>query len=488
MAAEGRPVSPTSSAAPRRWKGLLALLSLVICGLLWFIGLQQSLQRPSVNGILSIRQLELSAQVAPLLPAYLRQGLAEEQQPLEQLRKSLNERIEQPDATPRPAEKLELALLDARAGDRLTANRRLADLEQLVTPAQLPLLTSLAREQSPTSGEAPTSGNYQSSGEASQSEQAIKALLEPWSLAPLTHQLACEQLGGDASLCKNPAVERQALLRWLTVSGLPVLLLLAGLGLLGREGWRLWRRRSGPLAAMVAPSLALEDVTLLIAGGFVVLGELVAPLLLMPIVQALLLPLAERPALQQGLQVLLLYMGVMVAPLAILALLLRPLVPAPQGGWLQWRWRPGGSALGLGLAHVLMVLPLVALAGWLIERLWSQPSGSNPLLELVLTTGDPLALACLAITAVVVAPLFEETLFRGVLLPVLTRHWGAAAGVGLSALVFGLAHLSLGELTPLTLLGLALGWLRLRHGRLGPCVLMHCLWNGLTFLNLILLT
>jgi membrane protease YdiL (CAAX protease family) len=476
MAAEGRPVSPTSSAAPRRWKGLLALLSLVICGLLWFSGLQQSLQRPSVNGILSIRQLELSAQVAPLLPAYLRQGLAEEQRPLEELRKSLNERIEQPGATPRPAEKLELALLDARAGDRLTANRRLADLEQQVTPTQLPLLTSLAREQAPASGE------------ASQSEQAIKALLEPWSLPPLTHQLACEQLGGDASLCKNPAVERLALLRWLTVSGLPVLLLLAGLGLLGREGWRLWRRRGGPLAALVAPALALEDVTLLIAGGFVVLGELVAPLLLMPIAQGLLQPLAQRPALQQGLQVLLLYMGVMVAPLAILALQLRPLVPAPQGGWLQWRWRPGGSALGLGLAHVLMVLPLVALSGWLIERLWSQPSGSNPLLELVLTTGDPLALACLAITAVVVAPLFEETLFRGVLLPVLTRHWGAAAGVGLSALVFGLAHLSLGELTPLTLLGLALGWLRLRHGRLGPCVLMHGLWNGLTFLNLILLT
>jgi len=475
-------VSPNNSAAPRRWKGLLALLSLVICSLLWFIGLQQSLQRPSVNGILSIRQLELSAQVAPLLPAYLRQGLEEEPPPLEQLRQSLNERIEQPDATPRPAEKLELALLDARAGDRLTANRRLADLEEQVAPAQLPLLTSLARKQSLASGESPTSG------EASQSQQAIKALLEPWSLSPLTQQLACEQLGGSTSLCKNPAAERQALLRWLTVSCLPVLLLLAGLGLLGREGWRLWRRRGGPVAALVAPALALEDVTLLIAGGFVVLGELVAPLLLMPIVQGLLLPLAERPALQQGLQVLLLYMGVMVAPLAILALQLRPLLPAPQGGWLQWRWRPGGSALGLGLAHVLMVLPLVALAGWLIERLWSQPSGSNPLLELVLTTGDPLALACLAITAVVVAPLFEETLFRGVLLPVLTRHWGAAAGVGLSALIFGLAHLSLGELTPLTLLGLALGWLRLRHGRLGPCVLMHGLWNGLTFLNLILLT
>jgi hypothetical protein len=148
----------------------------------------------------------------------------------------------------------------------------------------------------------------------------------------LPRLLACEQLGGSASLCRDQAAERQALLRWLTVSGLPVLLLLAGLALLGREGWRLWRRRQGPAAPLVAPALALEDVTLLIAGGFVVLGELVAPLLLVPTVQGLLVPLAQRPALQQGLQVLLLYLGVMVAPLTILALLLRPLVPAPPGG------------------------------------------------------------------------------------------------------------------------------------------------------------
>ena len=47
------------------------------------------------------------------------------------------------------------------------------------------------------------------------------------------------------------------------------------------------------------------------------------------------------------------------------------------------------------------------------------PGGSNPLLELVLGSRDPLALALLALTAVVLAPLFEETIFRGALLPVL---------------------------------------------------------------------
>ncbi|GIR75151.1 MAG: hypothetical protein CM15mP77_3080 [Synechococcus sp.] len=39
--------------------------------------------------------------------------------------------------------------------------------------------------------------------------------------------------------------------------------------------------------------------------------------------------------------------------------------------------------------------------------------GSNPLLELVLESRDPLALSLLAMTAVVLAPLFEEVIFRG---------------------------------------------------------------------------
>ena len=36
-------------------------------------------------------------------------------------------------------------------------------------------------------------------------------------------------------------------------------------------------------------------------------------------------------------------------------------------------------------------------------------------------------------------------------------------------------------------LGIGLGLLRLSTGRLLPCVVMHSLWNGVTFLNLVLL-
>jgi len=69
----------------------------------------------------------------------------------------------------------------------------------------------------------------------------------------------------------------------------------------------------------------------------------------------------------------------------------------------------------------------------------------------------------------------------------MARKLGPIWGVVLSSAIFGLAHLSLGELSPLFVLGLALGWLRLSSGRLSSCIWMHALWNGLTFSNLVLL-
>ena len=134
-----------------------------------------------------------------------------------------------------------------------------------------------------------------------------------------------------------------------------------------------------------------------------------------------------------------------------------------------------------------MLFRSVALSGWLIELIWPDPGGSNPMLELVLKGSDPLALACFATTALVVAPLFEETLFRGVLLPVLGPWLGTSGAVLMSAALFAAAHLSLGELIPLFVLGIGLGLLRLRTGRLAASVVMHGCWNALTFVNLVLL-
>ena len=190
---------------------------------------------------------------------------------------------------------------------------------------------------------------------------------------------------------------------------------------------------------------------------------------------------------RQGIDVLGSYLTLMLAPLGILALFLARHPNPPRGGWLQWGWRPVSAVVVPALKAFLMVIPLVALATWLLQQVWTDPGGSNPLLEMVLANSNGLALLAFALTAVVLAPLFEETLFRGVLLPVLGRHMGGVAAVGISALLFALAHLSLGELVPLSVLGMGLGLLRWQSGRLGASVFLHGLWNGLTFLNLLLL-
>lgn len=460
----------TGPSAPS-WKKALALLTLLLSGWLWFGGLVESLERPSVMDSLSLRQLELATLAAEVLPDRLRLALIGEE-PRAELAAELERQM---DASPLPApaaQRLELALLrrsdtagSAEAGE---AERQLKELVERVDTPRRPLLLALldGRRHPPE-------------------EQRL--LLEAWDASPMLRQLGCEQLGGPQSTCPAASASTRLLLTLLGVSVLPVILVGAGLVLLLRLIWRQLRGRAPSPPPLRGPPLTPVDVTLLIAGGFVILGEVVVPELVRLPLEPAIQSLAVSPALAQGLQVIALYLGLMAAPLLILAWMLPASPPAPEGGWLQWHLRPWATAFGQALAAVLMVLPLVALSGWLIERIWGDPGGSNPLLDLVLTSADPRALTCFGLTAIVLAPLFEETLFRGVLLPVVGRHLGGWRAVLVSAAVFAAAHLSLGEIVPLFVLALGLGWLRWQSGRLLPCVLMHALWNGLTFLNLLLL-
>jgi len=467
-----------SSSRSAGWQVLLAVLSLALCVLLWITGLLESLERPSVNQSLSVRQLQLELQAAPALPAGLRSLLISPELPAELAKQLEQQRALEP-GPGTPDQLLQQLLLQRLEGNQALPGPLLEELAAQVPPEQRPLLAWLQTDSPRPAGER---------GDAQLVEQ-----MAAWTpgLSPLSRQLLCDAVDGAGPLplpgCSLERAHRQAALRLLGVSWLPAVLLLVGVGLLLRELWLAWNQRI-ELAPLQGPLLNLVDVTLLIAGGFVVLGELGLPLLLAPLSTWLLAPLAAQPLRQQSLQVVLLYGGLMLPPLAILGRQLRGIpVPPPAGGWLQWQWRPLATALARALKTLLMVLPLVAVSGWALDRLVGDPGGSNPLLDLVLQARDPWALAGFAFTAVVLAPLFEETLFRGVLLPVLGQRWGAMTGLLASALTFSMAHLSLGELVPLLVLGLGLGWLRLRSGRLAPCVLMHALWNGLTFTNLVLL-
>ena len=86
-------------------------------------------------------------------------------------------------------------------------------------------------------------------------------------------------------------------------------------------------------------------------------------------------------------------------------------------------------------------------------------------------------------TTVVLAPVAEELLFRGVLLGWMRGWAGPRWALLASTAVFGLLHLPYGwGAVPITVYGAALGWTYLRSGGLGAPILLHTAINGLATL------
>ncbi len=88
------------------------------------------------------------------------------------------------------------------------------------------------------------------------------------------------------------------------------------------------------------------------------------------------------------------------------------------------------------------------------------------------------------VVVTVCAPVWEEAIFRGFLLPSLTRYMPLTAAIVVSALSFAGAHFSMQRFLPLVLLGTIFGTLLVRTRNLLPCVLLHSLWNAYIFWQL----
>lgn len=163
---------------------------------------------------------------------------------------------------------------------------------------------------------------------------------------------------------------------------------------------------------------------------------------------------------------------------------LRPFFPLPAD-WFRISFR--GNWFWWGLGGYFVALPLVIAVSLINQQIWHGQGGSNPILPIVLQGKDTIALLIFFITAAVAAPLYEETLFRGFLLPSLTRFFPLGGAIALSGLLFAIAHRSLSELLPLTVLGMVLGFVYSRSRNLLASMLLHGLWNSGTLLSLFLL-
>lgn len=135
-----------------------------------------------------------------------------------------------------------------------------------------------------------------------------------------------------------------------------------------------------------------------------------------------------------------------------------------------------GIGLGLTVADVAFVPVLDALQ--LPERFGHQPAIQEQMAD------APGMLPGLVLTAVLLAPIVEEFLFRGLALAAFEPRLGTPAAIWLSALLFALLH---GEAyVPILVKGLVFAWIYARQRSLFIPVLAHAANNGQAVLLLLL--
>jgi membrane protease YdiL (CAAX protease family) len=155
---------------------------------------------------------------------------------------------------------------------------------------------------------------------------------------------------------------------------------------------------------------------------------------------------------------------------------------------LDWRTairRAGGRVPGGVWVPVIALFaagyPLVVQIAMATHYLLPMPEFLEKLFEELLGTQDQ-ALSALLLLAII-APLAEEFVCRGWLMPALLDQWRPSRAIAFTALVFGLMHLNPWQFFYAFYLGAWLGWVYVRTGSVWPCVVGHAVNNGLAWLT-----
>jgi len=142
--------------------------------------------------------------------------------------------------------------------------------------------------------------------------------------------------------------------------------------------------------------------------------------------------------------------------------------------------------LGVGLGTQFILVPALY-----IPIFWLFDVTSNDLEEpargLTDRATDPLGVALLVLIVGIGAPIIEELFYRGLLMRSLERRFRQEwVAVGGSAVLFAASHFQLLQFPALVLLGVILGLLVQRTGRLGPAIATHMVFNLITVTFLVL--
>ncbi|MBZ5698630.1 MAG: CPBP family intramembrane metalloprotease [Acidobacteriia bacterium] len=173
-----------------------------------------------------------------------------------------------------------------------------------------------------------------------------------------------------------------------------------------------------------------------------------------------------------------------------LFVMLRARTPAPFWPEIGWRKLRLGvqtfraSAMQCLSGGAMLALVVSFASGFL------NPQSRLPIEQILQAR---ISVALFAVLGVLVAPLVEETIFRGFLYPVIARRLGIAAGVIVTGILFGSMHAAQlwggwGQIALLILVGIVLTWVRARTGTVAASYFVHLGYNGLQLLGYLVYT
>lgn len=147
-----------------------------------------------------------------------------------------------------------------------------------------------------------------------------------------------------------------------------------------------------------------------------------------------------------------------------------------------WRWH---RDIGSGVIAYVAAMPYILLYAALYQ-IWLQSRGYEPELQDAMRIYAELPAGGVRIyfifLALVLAPVAEELLFRGVLLPALSRRFGVGAAIVVSSALFALMHMHVPGLVPLFLLSIALSVAYIYTRSVIVPIVMHMVFNSVSLL------
>ncbi|MES2596255.1 MAG: type II CAAX endopeptidase family protein [Verrucomicrobiota bacterium] len=145
-----------------------------------------------------------------------------------------------------------------------------------------------------------------------------------------------------------------------------------------------------------------------------------------------------------------------------------------------------------GLTGLLAIIPVwvmvtgcMILVNWWMKGFWPDLQGQDTA-EAFRQSDDVMAKVMLAISAAIVAPLVEETVFRGFIYGVLKKHTDGIFAAICSSLLFAVVHMHVGTMFPLAVLALAFCAAYELTGCLFVPMIMHGIFNATSLVLMLL--